>query len=87
MTKIYEKEINNTEKFALLNILKAIESLSASQSGDNTAAETEKPQAKSSPPPKTAQETAAETRAPSGMAESILERHERIANRIYRGNR
>lgn len=73
LTKIFQRRIFITEKFALLNILKALEGLSG---GKEESAEPKKSEV--SPPPAEKQPAPAEYNA---MA-NILARHEKVANKV-----
>lgn len=74
LTKIYRKEDNITEKFALLNLIKALQGFSAP---DSTPAESVTEEA---PPPAPAVPEA-NTNGFNAMA-IILEKHEALSNRV-----
>jgi len=67
-----------TEKFALLNLLKALENLSPPKSEDG--GQPESPSPKSQPAPETPTSEVKEV-YPNVMAD-VLQRHEVIANRV-----
>lgn len=72
--------MNITEKFALLNLLKALEGLS----GNHTAADTDtKPAPKADSAPPGANTDKAEVKEMPNVMASVIERHERISNRVH----
>ena len=76
LTKNLLKGVFITEKFALLNIIKALEGLSVKHDGNN---------AEESPPPRPSETRPSGTEktedVPNVMAK-VIERHERISNRV-----
>lgn len=81
LTKIYQKENLITEKFALLNLLKALNTLSsAAKPPQNGESEEPAPEKKNAPPVKKT-ESATDEEKFNAMA-SVLERHEEISNRV-----
>ena len=73
------------EKFGILNLLKALETLSPQQGTQNTEQINDNPFF--APPPQTKPERAAAEPRSVNMMASVLERHEQISNRIKNNRR
>lgn len=74
------------EKFALLNLLKALEALSPQKKTDDNGVSGDN--LKNMPPEsKTADAPVLPDSMPINVMSSVLERHEEIANRIRNGSR